>query len=258
MNGSDQYIDALASERRHNGFLRWLIVGVMAFGAIGLWFTNQLPKNIDLHIAPDIKAGDTVRVVGGESQVPPVNVYGFAYYIWQQINRWQADGSKDYGQQIYTFQSYLTPGCQAQLTADMDNRYKAGELRLRTRHISEIPGFAFASNRVIADGTTAWTVLLDMQVMESYRGQPVKDTFVRYPLRVVRFDVDRERNPWRLALDCYGSLRPERLDENELRAARAKTVAPTGRPLPSGIEPSALPSAAPLGPNDTGPLQPQP
>ena len=256
MTGSDTYLDALASERRHNGFLRWIVAAVMGLGAFGIWIAYQVPKNIDLHVAPDMKAGDSVRVVNGESPVPPSNAYGFAYYIWQQINRWQADGSKDYGQQIYNFQSYLTPACQAQLTADMDNRFKAGELRGRTRQISEIPGFAFAANRVIAEGPASWTVLLDMQVTETYRGQPVKDTFVRYPLHIVRYDVDRERNPWRLALDCYGTKRPERLDEDELRASLAKKQAPTVRPLPGGIEPSALPRATPIGPGDGAALLP--
>ena len=56
-------------------------------------------------VAPDIKAGDSVRFADGQAPVPEVNVYGFAYYIWQQINRWQTDGSKDYGQQIFQFQS---------------------------------------------------------------------------------------------------------------------------------------------------------
>ena len=245
-----KFLDALASERRHNAFLRWTLVGVIAVSAFGYWQSRQVPKSIDVHLAPDMKAGDTVRVVDGESPIPPVNVYGFAYYIWQQLNRWQADGAKDYGQQIYNFQSYLTPACQAQLTADMENRFKAGELLARTRTVSEIPGFPYASNRVVPDGNGVWTVLLDMQVMESYRGQPVKDAFIRYPLRIVRYDVDRERNPWRLALDCYGTKRPARLDEKELRESRAKKLPPKVPDMPDAIEPSALPHAVPLGAAD--------
>ena len=31
----------------------------------------------------------------------------------------------------------------------------------------------------------------------------MKRVVVRYPLRVVRFDLDPERNKWGLALDCY-------------------------------------------------------
>ena len=187
------FLDALASERKHNRQLVKIIYAVVLMGAVGAWFSWRQPKTVDVHLAPDLRAGDTVRVSDGRSPVPPTNVYGFSYYIWQQINRWQTDGAKDYGQQIYNMQFFLTPQCQSQLKADMELRHSKGELRRRTRQISEIPGFPYSENRVVADGPDAWTVLMDMQVMETFAGQPIKDVFIRYPLRVVRFDVDRAR-----------------------------------------------------------------
>ena len=235
---SKQQLDALAAERAHSATLRKVIVLVAVVGGLGMYFAHAMPKKIDLHVATDMKAGDTVQYVNGQAPVPDVNVYGFAYYIWQQLNRWQADGSTDYGQQIFRFQSYVTPSCRAQLQADMQNRHSAGELRGRTRQMTEIPGLGYAANRVIADGTASWTVLLDMQLMETFRGQPVKDAFIRYPIRVVRYDVDRERNPWRLAIDCYGSHRPARLDMSDVQAASAGKA---DAQLPSSVTPAALP-----------------
>lgn len=246
-----KYLDALASERSHNATLLKIIVGILLLAVAGIWFAWRQPKNIDLHLAPDIRSGDTVRASGGLSSVPPSNVYGFAYYIWQQINRWQTDGSKDYGQQIFNMQYFVTPQCQAQLTTDMENRFKAGELRQRTRLVTEIPGFSYNENRVVAESTGAWTVLLDLQVMESFRGQSVKDVFIRYPIRVVRFDVDRERNPWQLAIDCYGSSRPARLNETDLTQAGSKQLKVPQ--LPSTIAPATLPEATPLAPVSTAP-----
>ena len=253
---SKQHLDALAAERAHSATLRKIILLVAAVGGLGMYFAHALPKRLDLHVAPDMKAGDTVRFADGQAPVPDVNVYGFAYYIWQQINRWQTDGSKDYGQQIFRFQSYITPSCRDQLQADMQNRHQAGELRNRTRQMTEIPGLSYAANRVIADGSAAWTVLLDMQLMEAFRGQPVKDAFIRYPIRVVRYDVDRERNPWRLAIDCYGSHRPERLDVRDVQdASSGKTeaslpsiVTPPALPRTTGdaVDPHATPTATPL------------
>ena len=38
---------------------------------------------------------------------------------------------------------------------------------------------------------------------EYYRAEPVKRALVRYPLNIVRYDVDAEKNPWGLALDCF-------------------------------------------------------
>ena len=170
---SGDYLDALASERSHSAKLTKIIFGIVGLAVAGMWFASRVPKNIDLHVAPDIKAGDTIRVIDGQSPVPSTNAYGFAYYIWQQINRWQSDGSQDYGKQIYAMQFYLTPRCQAQLQTDMQQRHAKGELRRRTRQISEIPGFPYSENRVIREGSDAWTVLLDMQVQETFAGQPV-------------------------------------------------------------------------------------
>lgn len=254
---SQKYLDALASERQHNAVLRKVMLLVAGLGAIGMFLTYSLPKHLELHVAPDMKAGDTVSFKGGQAPVPTVNVYGFAYYIWQQINRWQADGAVDYGKQIYDFQAYLTPRCQAQLQGDMEDRFKKGELRQRTRQITEVPGFSFAENRVITESTSAWTVLLDMQVMESYRGQAIKDVFIRYPVRVVRYDVDRQRNPWRLAVDCFGSNRPARLDAEEIKAVQSGKPG-TALALPQTVTPAALPKTADQSIDPSSEMQPTP
>lgn len=235
---SNQKLDALAAARSQNASLRKIIVLVAALGAAGMYFAHAVPRTLDLHLAPDLKTGDSVRFVDGQAPIPDVNVYGFAYYIWQQLNRWQSDGSKNYGEQMFRMQSYVTPSCMAQLQADMQQRHRAGELRSRTRHMTEIPGFGYTAKRVVAEGRSAWTVLLDMQLMESFRGQPVKDTYIRYPIRVVRYDVDREKNPWRLAIDCYGAHRPTRLDSQDVQAVMAGQSQPK---LPENIVPPSLP-----------------
>ena len=177
----------------------------------------------------------------GRAPVPETNVYGFAYYIWQQLNRWPTDGYTDYGKQIFRFQHFITPACMAQLDADLKARHAAHELRERTRQITEIPGLGYTQARVIADGhgDSAWTVLLDMQLMETFKGVAIKDTFIRYPIRVVRYDVDRVNNPWRLAIDCYGSQRPQRLNARDVAAA---AEGQNTLPLPD-IAPVTLPRA---------------
>jgi integrating conjugative element protein (TIGR03746 family) len=235
---SQQSLDALASERQHaatnrRNFLILAIVSVM-----GMYFAWARPKQLDLHLNPDLKAGDTVEFKYGVANVPSPNVYSFAFYVWQQLNRWQADGSKDYGTQIYNFQPYVTPSCLAQLQGDLENRSHAGELRMRTRQIAEIPGYGYQDARVIPESNSAWTVLLDMQVTEAQRGQPIKDTFVRYPIRVVRYDVDRQRNPFRLAVDCFGANRPARIDltDGEIKAlTKPVTVVPPDLPQTSAM-----------------------
>ncbi len=239
---SRQHLDALAAARAHNATLRKVILLVAAMGFGGMYFAYALPKDLEVHVATNLNTGDSVHFKDGRAPVPETNVYGFAYYIWQQLNRWQSDGYTDYGKQIFRLQYFITPACMAQLDADLKARHAAGELRERTRQITEIPGLGYTKARVIADGDgdSAWTVMLDMQLMETFKGAAIKDTYIRYPIRVVRFDVDRVRNPWRLAIDCYGSQRPQRLNPRDVAAAAEGQNA---LPLPETFAPVALPRA---------------
>ena len=44
----------------------------------------------------------------------------------------------------------------------------------------------------------------------------VKQTTIRYPLRIVRHAIDPESNPWGLALDGYEGDGPRRLSTDEI------------------------------------------
>jgi len=242
------FLDALANERRTNKQLQQALWGVIVLALAALWFVYRAPRHLTLHPAPNMRAGDSILVTAGLAPVPNPNVYGFGYYIWQQLNRWARDGSRDYAQQIFAFQHYITPACQDQLKNDEAKRAGAGELVMRTRALAEIPGQAYSAARVIPDGDNAWNVLLDMHIVETVRGVPVKDAFIRYPLRVVRYDVDREKNPWGLAVDCFGGNRPERIDTVQATVAPNLAPAPLAAALPARSmppPPASLPAVPP-------------
>jgi hypothetical protein len=64
----------------------------------------------------------------------------------------------------------------------------------------------------------------------------VKQTQVRYPLRVVRYDVDREKNPWGLALAGFASA-PERIEVPAPRRSSHENAVRHGGP---GADPRSL------------------
>ncbi len=232
-----RYMNALDGNR----FLirvQWIFIAILAFLAtFAMMGWKSTPKDFTAHIPPDLRSGAKLNI-GSTPEVPLPNVYAFGMYVWQLINRWQSDGQKNYGEQIFAMQNYITPACREQLIADMNSKASNGELTQRTRTVSEIPGQSYQEKRVIPLGDQAWTILLDMQLQETSRGVTVKDTYIRYPLQVVRFDVARELNPFGLAIDCFGNRRPERLDP---KAYKLLTV-----PTPSSVGPSpaALPQPA--------------
>jgi integrating conjugative element protein (TIGR03746 family) len=191
----------------------WVVIGLQFVVILALWFGwSQAPKQLTVHVPPDLRSGATLAV----NEVPAANVYAFAYYIFQQLNRWPNDGAKDYGQAIFRISHYVTHRYRAELMADMELKGRQGELAYRVRGVQEIAGRGYEERRVDVLSPGVWVVWLDLNLVESVKGMTVKKTAIRYPLRVVSFAVDPEANPWGLALDGFAGEGPRRLSESEI------------------------------------------
>jgi integrating conjugative element protein (TIGR03746 family) len=191
----------------------WAVIVLQALVIAALWFGwSQAPERLTVHIPPDLRSGAVLDV----DEVPPASVYAFAFYIFQQLNRWPEAGAKDYGQAIFSVSAYLTPRYRSDLLTELERKGRQGELAYRVRGLQVIPGHGYEERRVdILDGGV-WLVWLDLELLESVQGMTVKRTAIRYPLRVVRYAVDLEANPWGLALDGFGADGPRRLTDEEL------------------------------------------
>ena len=186
----------------------WAVIGLLLTIILALWIAwMRMPGTITVHIPPDLRSGAVMAL----DEVPPANVYAFAFYIFQQLNRWPEDGAEDYGKAIYRIAAYLTPSFREQLIADMETKGKLGQLAHRVRSLQAIPGQAYEERRVDVLSKESWVVWLDLELRESVKGMTVKKTTIRYPLRVLRYAVDAEANPWGLALDGFAANGPQRL-----------------------------------------------
>lgn len=186
--GKDQTIKAL-----------WAALSIATLFALLMgagWMSA--PRFIRVHVPPDLDNGAELAT----HEVGKANVYAFAFYIWQQLNRWENDGVKDYQHKIHTLQHYLTPACRQDRNEDYAERHRQHELYRRERAIWEIPGRHFSADRVHVESDASWVVYLDVRINETMLGEPVKTRFVHYPLRVVRYRIDPELNPFGLAIDC--------------------------------------------------------
>lgn len=173
----------------------------------GGWW--NAPRDLTIHVPPDLRSGSTRKWW----DVPPESVYAFTFYVWQQLQRWPTNGDDDYPRNLYALSNYFTPACQAFLQQDFEFRRNAGELRRRVRGIYEIPGRGYGDNptlRVRTVSNREWVVTLDVTADEYYASEQVKRALVRYPLKVLRSDVDPQRNPFGLAIDCYEGA-PQRI-----------------------------------------------
>jgi integrating conjugative element protein (TIGR03746 family) len=190
----------------------WAVIGLLLLVILALWIGwMRMPANITVHIPPDLRSGSVMAL----DEVPPANVYAFTFYIFQQLNRWPDDGAEDYGKAIFRIAPYLTPGFRNKLITDMETKGKQGELAHRVRSLQAIPDHGYEERRVDVLSKDVWVVWLDLELRESVKGMTVKQTSIRYPIRVVRYSVDAEANPWGLALDGFAADGPRRLSEDE-------------------------------------------
>lgn len=198
---------ALDARDAHLWSLRLIIVVLVGVIAYAMYGWSQAPKRIKVDIPPDLRTGSS----RGIEERHPYNVYGFGLYIWQQLNNWPVAGQKDYPANISRMACYITPRFQAELKRDLEQKGRRAELA-RTRGLQEMFDRPYEPKRVWVESGDSWVAYYDVSIKETYRGETVKDIFVRYPIRIVRWDTDAECNPWGLALDGFYE-EPMRLEQ---------------------------------------------
>jgi len=210
-----RYIDLNSSLESHITTLR-ISIAVLVLINFSLWFGwNGAKNDLRIHIPPDIRSGAILQA----DEISSPNVYTFAGYIFQQLNHWANNGDEDYGMQIFNTAPYLTPEFREYLINDLDIRGKKGELSGRTRVMQPVAGQGYEERRVDQLDADTWIVWIDYNISESVRGMEIKNVPVRYPIRIVRYNVDPETNPWGLALDGFGGSGPKRLTKADLDAS---------------------------------------
>ena len=201
-----RFRNILDEQSAHIITLRALILALLGLNVVLAYGWYTAPKDLLIHQPPDLRSGSTRSA----SEVPPESVYAFGFYIFQQLNRWAVNGEEDYWNRIHHLSAYLTPDFAEALKADFEIKRDRRELQHRQRSVHEVPGRVYEPSRVTIESADSWIVVLDLQIIETYQGETIKNTAVRYPLRVVRYDVDPENNPFGLALAGFEAL-PARL-----------------------------------------------
>jgi integrating conjugative element protein (TIGR03746 family) len=189
------FTNQLENERQKTRLLGRILIGLFLVILVQSVIYAQRQNELSIHYPPDLRSGAVMQA----GDVPPSEVYLFAQYILQQLYNWDKNGQEDFPNNVGRLRYYLTPGFQQQLKDNIRN-LPYGELRERVRVFKPIAGSSFSEEDVQLLGDS-WLVWLDVNIHETVLGQPVKDLYLRYPIQVVRYDTNREMNPWQLALN---------------------------------------------------------
>lgn len=182
------------SDRKDKLIRALSIVLLVVLGLLGHahFLLATLPKEFECHFPPDLSRGGMVKV----NEFQRHEIYAFAFKIHQQLYRCEEDCAQDFERNIRKYGYYTSDSYRNQLLQQAQKN--ASSLRRRVRSISEYG--LFSDNKVSPLGNGRWVVYLDVRERESIGGKTVRDALMRYPLIVARHDVDRLKNPWRLAI----------------------------------------------------------
>lgn len=182
------YTSDLENVKQSNRLLIRILIGMFVLLMLVIIGWTTVQNEMTVHIPPDLRSG----AVMDKNEVHTSGVYLFAFYILQQINRWDVNGATDYPKNISQMRHYLTPRFKQQLKTDVQKRMNEGELRDRIRSFHHIPGSGFSEANVEVVGN-GWIIWLDVNIKETVLGQKVKDLKLRYPIKIVRYDAVAER-----------------------------------------------------------------
>ncbi len=177
---------------------------------LGMLVHQSRLHDITVHIPPELSN----TVVQKANHIPRPNVYLFTANILQALNNWDKNGEEDFKRNIEAYKYYLTPAFKDQLLSLYEAKKKKGELSERVRGVQEIFGHQYNESRVKKLAFNVWQVDIDLNVREWLRGMNVKNFDMQFPIRVVRYDINRQLNPWGMALDGFVRM-PQRLKSDK-------------------------------------------
>ena len=193
------------SDRKDKVIRSLTIFAVILLGLVlhAHWLLATLPKEFECHFPPDLSRGGMVKV----NEFQRHEVYAFAYTIYQNLNRCEQDCAVEFEANIRRYGYFVTDSYRPQLIKLA--KAKESDNRRKVRGITDYG--AYSDSKVVPLGNNTWIVYLDVVERELIGGKVVRDAVMRYPLIVTKYDVDRERNPWRLAIDGMKG-QPKRLN----------------------------------------------
>lgn len=205
-----KFVSADIARRSHIVTL-YLFISVLLVACAGLWYGWQTsPQNLRISIPPNLSSGAIVK----PGEFHKANVYAFALSTFREINRWEENGTIDYGKKILEMQHRLTPTYREFLVLDMNIKQEKGELKNRSRYALEVSGMSqFQPEYVNTIHEGKWEVVLHLEIVERVASLESKRIQIKYPMTVVQMNISPEKNIWGLALDGYPvDKRPERID----------------------------------------------
>ena len=166
---------------------------------IGLFIAIfTIPTRFTFHIPPDLSNGATLHA----NKIPNSYVGQFTFNIWQILNDWSKDGSKDAENNLRLYSAYLTPSFRYQLNRSYKALKSRGELQGRVRVIQPMVSQPPIVKKI---SSGKWQVILKARETEYVNGVLIKNKEIEFPFEVVKYNENEQLNPFGLAINGFTS-----------------------------------------------------
>ncbi len=167
---------------------------VLLLLTIGIW---RIPTLIKIHTAPDISKA----FVQKNGEIPLHAVYGFARYLWENINYCEEDCGKEFLPTLKKYNAYVTRSCQHNLKSHFE---KSSNLySYRSRLLLPTDDAIFSPEKICQVSSNTWYVKLKYNLKDDVESVVTRDNIMLYPLKIVRSDKPIAVNPIGLEIDCF-------------------------------------------------------
>lgn len=195
-----------------------IILGLFVSLALALWGWHNSRNEITVYYPPNI----TLSTIMKAGSIPEETVYSFVPLIMQQLFLWEKNGEEDYANNRIRWRAFLTERYQRAILDEINEGKHRGTLRGVTRRMQVLPSSIYNDDSVQIVGNS-WLVWLDVEVTDTVNSVPINTSIRRLGVRVIRFDVNREVNPWQLAIDSIEHDMPL-LSEKDVRRIQTETT----------------------------------
>lgn len=195
-----------------------IILGLFVALVLSLWGWYNAARDITVYYPPNISLSTIMKA----GVIPEETVYSFVPLILQQLFLWEKNGEEDYANNRARWRAMLTERYQRSILDEIEEGKQRGTLRGVTRRMQVLSTSVYNDDSVQIVGNS-WLVWLDVEVTDTVNSVPINTSFRRLGVRVVRYDVNRDANPWQLAIDGIEHDMPL-LSEKDVRRIQSETA----------------------------------
>ena len=179
-----------------------VLASLLVFSIVGWTLssrTHRLSLPPLLEYAPSLQTGE----------IQPWEVYNFAGYIWQYLNRCESNCEIELPQRQNQMSSFIT----TQFASPSPDHELLAPASCETAPVTSCR-LQVAGQQSLATTISKglWHVTLDVLLVEELRAVEVKRVPIRYTIIVEQRRIDPEYNPWGLYLDGFATS-PARIKE---------------------------------------------